>query len=287
MHTTCTGVCLPDSADLSDSVNIDAYFERIGYAGSRDATLETLANIHLHHPQVIPFETLDPLLKRPVLLSTAAIEEKLLFSGRGGWCFEHNLLLSRVLQAIGFRVTGLAARVLWNAPEDMVRARSHMLLRIEDIEGGPYIADVGFGGLTLTGPLRLVADVEQTTPHETFRLREADGTFILQAHIRDVWKPLYSFDLQSQVLPDYEVWNWHLAHHPESPFVANLMAARVTLDRRYGLFNNKLSIHPLRGESQQTTLATAAELRGTLQHLFGIRLPDDPGLDDVLARLVR
>jgi N-hydroxyarylamine O-acetyltransferase len=286
MPTICTGVCLPDSADLPDSANIDAYFARIGYAGSRDPTLETLANIHLHHPQVIPFETLDPLLKRPVLLSTAAIEEKLLFRGRGGWCFEHNLLLSRVLQAIGFRVTGLAARVLWNAPEDVVRARSHMLLRIDALDGGPYIADVGFGGLTLTGPLRLVADVEQTTPHEKFRLREADGTFILEARIRDVWKPLYSFDLQPQVLPDYEVWNWHLAHHPESPFVSNLMAARVTLDRRYGLFNNKLSIHPLHGESQQTTLTSAAELRGTLQHLFGIRLPDDPGLDDMLTHLV-
>jgi N-hydroxyarylamine O-acetyltransferase len=280
MHTTCTGACLPDSVD------IEAYFQRIGYAGSHDATLETLANIHLHHPQVIPFETLDPLLKRPVLLSTEALERKLIFSGRGGWCFEQNLLLSRVLQAIGFRVTGLAARVMWNAPDDLVRARSHMLLRIDDLHGGPYIADVGFGGLTLTGPLRLIADVEQTTPHETFRLREADGTFILQAHIRDAWKPLYSFDLQPQVLPDYEVWNWHLAHHPESPFVSNLMAARVTLDRRYGLFNNKLSIHPLRGESQQTTLTSAAELRGTLQHLFGIRLPDDPGLDDTLTRLV-
>jgi N-hydroxyarylamine O-acetyltransferase len=280
MHTTCTGVCLPDTVD------IEAYFQRIGYAGSRDATLETLANIHLHHPQVIPFETLDPLLKRPVLLGTEALERKLIFGGRGGWCFEHNLLLSRVLQAIGFRVTGLAARVLWNAPDDLVRARSHMLLRIDALDGGPYIADVGFGGLTLTGPLRLIADVEQTTPHETFRLREADGTFILQAHIRDVWKPLYSFDLQPQVLPDYEVWNWHLANHPESPFVSNLMAARVTLDRRYGLFNNKLSIHPLRGESQQTTLTSAAELRGTLEHLFGIGLPDDPGLDALLARLV-
>ncbi|HEY0342089.1 MAG TPA: arylamine N-acetyltransferase, partial [Steroidobacteraceae bacterium] len=142
---------------LADAVDVDSYFQRIGYAGSRDPTLETLAALHLHHPQVIPFETLDPLLKRPVPLDTAALENKLLFGGRGGWCFLHNLLLSRVLQAIGFRVTGLAARVTWNAPDDLVRARSHMLLRIDGLEGGPHIADVGFGGLTLTGPLRLVA----------------------------------------------------------------------------------------------------------------------------------
>ncbi len=272
---------------LPDDVDIEAYFQRIGYAGPREATLETLADIHLHHPQIIPFENLDPLLKRPVVLSAEALERKILFGGRGGWCFEQNLLLGNVLQAIGFRVTGLAARAMWNAPEGLVRARTHMLLRIDGLDDGPYIADVGFGGLTLTGPLRLVPDIEQATPHETFRLLEADGEYVLQVLIRDAWKPLYSFDLQPQLLVDYELWNWHLEHHPDSPFVINLMAARVTLDRRYGLFNNKLSIHVLNGESQQTTLATAAELRGTLEHLFGIELPDDPGLEALLTRLAR
>jgi N-hydroxyarylamine O-acetyltransferase len=276
---TSTRALLPDDGD------VESYFQRIGYAGPADTTLETLADIHLRHPQIIPFENLDALLKRPIPLSAEAIGRKILFSGRGGWCFEQNLLFGNVLQSIGFRVNGLAARVLWNAPEGVVRARSHMLLRIDDLDGGPYIADVGFGGLTLTGPLRLIPGVEQATPHETFRLLETEGTFILEVLIRDAWKPLYSFDLQPQLLPDYEVWNWHLANHPDSPFVNNLMAARVTLDRRYGLFNNKLSIHVLGGESQQTTLGTAEELRGTLEHLFGIELPDDPGLEALLTRL--
>jgi N-hydroxyarylamine O-acetyltransferase len=272
---------------LPDDVDVEAYFQRIGYAGSGDATLQTLADLHLHHPQVIPFEDLDPLLKRPVLLNAAAIERKILFSGRGGWCYEQNLLLGNVLQTLGFRVTGLAARVVWNGPEGEARARTHMLLRIDDLDGGPYIADVGFGGLTLTGPLRLVPDIEQATPHETFRLLlDAEGVYVLQVRLRDAWKPLYSFDLQPQLLVDYDVWNWHLCHHPDSPFVNNLMVARVTLDRRYGLLNNKLSIHVLNGESQQTTLATAMELRGTLEHLFGIELPDDPGVEGLLTRLV-
>jgi N-hydroxyarylamine O-acetyltransferase len=275
---------------LPDNVDVEAYFQRIGYAGPHDPTLETLAAIHLHHPQVIPFEDLDPLLKRPVILSAEAIERKILFGGRGGWCYEQNLLLGNVLQTLGFRVTGLAARVLWNAPGESARARTHMVLRIEgpagrELEGGPYIADVGFGGLTLTGPLRLVPDIEQVTPHEAFRLLEADGDYVVQVRIAGLWKPVYSFDLQPQLLVDYEVWNWHLCHHPDSPFVNNLVAARVTLDRRYGLFNNKLSVHVLGGESQQTTLATALELRGTLEHLFGIELPDDGGMEALLTRL--
>ena len=277
---------------LPDKVDVEAYFQRIGYAGSHDATLEMLAALHLHHPQVIPFENLDPLLKRPVVLSAAAIERKILFGGRGGWCFEQNLLLATVLRELGFRVTGLAARVMWNAPQGVVRARTHMVLLVEgpeerELAGGPYIADVGFGGLTLTGPLRLVPDIEQATPHETFRfLLEADGDYVLQTRIGGEWKPLYRFDLQPQLLVDYELGNWHLCHHPDSPFVSNLMVARVTLDRRYGLFNNRLSIHVLGGESQQTTLATAAELRGTLEHLFGIELPEGREMEAVLARLV-
>jgi N-hydroxyarylamine O-acetyltransferase len=280
MNMTSTRALLPDDVD------VEAYFQRIGYAGPGDATLETLADFHLHHPQVIPFENLDPLLKRPVLLNAAAIERKILFSGRGGWCYEQNLLLGNVLQTLGFQVTGLAARVVWNAPEGAARPRTHMVLRIDALEGGPYIADVGFGGLTLTGPLRLAPAIEQTTPHETFRLLlEADGVYALQVRLRDAWKPLYTFDLQPQQLVDYDVWNWHLCHHPGSPFVNDLMAARVTLDRRYGLFNNKLSIHVLNGGSQQTTLATATELRGTLEHLFGIEIPDDPGVEAVLTRL--
>lgn len=275
---------------MPDAVAVDTYFRRIGYTGPREATLDTLAAIHLHHPQAIPFENLDPLLKRPIGLDNGALERKLLRSGRGGWCFEQNLLLWDVLRSLGFQITGLAARVMWNMPEGVVRPRSHMLLRIDAIEGGavPYIADVGFGGLTLTGPLRLLADIEQATPHETFRLVEAGGAFVLQVSLRAAgWKSLYSFDLQPQIRPDYEVWSWYLAHHPESPFVQNFMAARVAADRRYALLNNKLSVHHLQGESQQRTLQSAAELRHTLEGTFGIQLPDDPGVDPLLTRLIR
>jgi N-hydroxyarylamine O-acetyltransferase len=187
-----------------DKVDLDAYFERIGYSGSRAPTLDTLSAIHLRHPQTIPFENLDPLLRRPVLLDVPSLEAKLVRDCRGGWCFEHNLLLCHVLESLGFRVTGHAARVLWNAPEGVIRPRAHMLLSLE-LDGVLYMADVGFGGLTLTAPLRLVAGIEQATPHERFRLVAGDSDFVLQALLGREWRPLYRFDLQRQLLPDYEV----------------------------------------------------------------------------------
>jgi N-hydroxyarylamine O-acetyltransferase len=64
------------------------------------------------------------------------------------------------------------------------------------------------------------------------------------------------------------------------------MAARVTPERRYGLLNNRLSIHHLGGPSEQTTITTATQLRETLSGPLEIRLPEDAELDALLERLV-
>jgi N-hydroxyarylamine O-acetyltransferase len=226
---------------------------------------------------------LNPLLKWPVRLDPASLEQKLVRDGRGGWCYEHNLLLSHVLRALGFRVTWLAARVLYNAAEGAAPARSHMLLRV-DLDDQPYIADVGFGGLTLTAPLRLEADTEQSTPHESFRLIRAGEEFVQQAKIQAAWKTLYRFALHEQLLADYEVSNWYLSNHPESIFVTGLIAARPDPERRYTLRNNELVVHHLNSKPEHRILGSAAELRAALEGPLRVRLPDSPHLDTVLER---
>jgi len=100
-----------------------------------------------------------------VKLDLASLQQKLINERRGGYCFEQNSLLRAVLLALGFQVTLLAARVLWNLPSGTIAPRSHMVLGV-NIDGEPYIADVGFGGLTLTTPLALTPDIEQPTSHE-------------------------------------------------------------------------------------------------------------------------
>ena len=269
---------------MSGTPHLEAYFERIGYTASPRPDLETLRGIHLRHALTIAFENLDPLLRRPVRLDLDSLEHKLLRSGRGGYCFEQNLLLSQVLRTIGFRVTDLAARVVWNAPPGALRPRTHMLLRVE-LDDGPYVADVGFGGLTLTAPLRLAPDIEQPTPHETFRLVAMDAGFVMEALLRGSWAALYWFDLQPQLLPDYEVSNWYVSTHPQSHFVTSLIAARAFTGGRFALSNRQLSIHHLDAASEQRTLSGPVELRTVLQETFGLTLPQEPGLDDALARL--
>lgn len=267
------------------AIELPAYFTRIGYAGPPTPTLETLRAIHTCHAQTIPFENLNPLAGWPVLLDAPWLQQKLLLDGRGGYCFEQNLLLSYVLETIGFRVTRLAARVLWNMPLDIIMPRSHMLLRI-DVDGTPCLADVGFGGLTLTTPLRLAAGTPQSTTHEPFRLVEEPGGFIVQAEVGGVWKPLYRFDLQEQQLADYEVSSWYLSNHPQSRFVNHLLAARPEPGRRYALLDNIFTTHHLAGATERRALENAGELRDALADIFHIAVPQTPDMDAALERVI-
>ena len=83
--------------------DIDGYCARIGYSGPREPTLAVLRAIVAGHTAAIPFENLDVLAKRPIRLALPALREKLVHHLRGGYCYEHNLLLLDVLLALGSR----------------------------------------------------------------------------------------------------------------------------------------------------------------------------------------
>ncbi len=265
------------------SIDLDGYCARIGYDGPRAATLETLRELHRLQPQAIAFENLDPLLKRPVRLDTASLDGKLVRGGRGGYCFEQNLLFAHVLRALGFAVREATARVRWSVPSGVQTPRVHALL-IVDAEGETYLVDVGFGGNVATGPLLLKSRDEQTTPHEPFRLVAEDHRLVVEAKIGGNWTSLYATDLAESIPADFEMGNWFTSAHPGSIFVNGLLAARAEPDRRYALFNNALSVHKLNDGSEKRTL-NARELRDALTDLFNIRLDGLDGLDEALARL--
>lgn len=265
-------------------IDLDAYFKRVGYDGPRKVSLETLRELHQLHPQAIPFENLDPLLKRPVRLDPASLQAKLVAGGRGGYCFEHNTLFANVLRAIGFKVQEATARVRWSVPPGVRTPRTHCLLFVE-AEGEDYLVDVGFGGNVLTAPLKLSSRAEQTTPHEPFRLVDEGNRVVEEAKINGAWTPLYAFDFADTHPADYEMGNWFTSAHPDSIFVNGLMGARAEPGRRYALRDNQLAVHTLNGGSEKRTLGSAGELRDALTDLFKLRLDQLDGLDPVLAKL--
>jgi N-hydroxyarylamine O-acetyltransferase len=266
-------------------LDLDAYFHRIGYTGDRTPTLPTLAALHALHPKTIPFENLDTLRGAPIRLDIDSLQRKLVLERRGGYCFEQNLLFTHVLTALGFRVIGLSARVLWERIDDAPRPRTHMALLVP-LENEYYLCDVGFGGLTMTGPLLLTTEAEQRTPHETFRVARDGADHVPQASVRGEWRSLYSFDLQQQLQLDIEVLNFYVSEHPESPFKSRLMAARRDVSRTLKLRDAELTIQPIEGAREQRTLRSVSELRGVLGELFGIDAPADAALDAALAKLI-
>jgi N-hydroxyarylamine O-acetyltransferase len=267
------------------TLRLPDYLARIGYAGRARADLDTLRAIHAKHAASIPFENLAAFLGEPVRLDMDSLQEKMLTPGRGGWCFEHNLLFAAGLEAIGFEVTRLAARVRWNVPENVTTPRSHMLLLVT-VDNGRYIADVGFGGLTLTAPLRLEPDIEQATPHEPHRIVTSGGKYALQAKIAGEWQTLYLFDLAPQELADYEVSNWYLCNHPQSQFVQGLICARAAADRRHALRNTRYAVHFPDGRTERRLIGSVAELNELLRSEFHVAAPPSRSFEEKAAAMI-
>ena len=272
---SAVGICVAEEA------NIDAYFERIGFAGSIAPTLETLSLLQQQHPAAIPFENLDPLIGVPVRLDLSDLQQKLLFDRRGGYCFEHNLLFKAVLEALDFPVKAHGATVLLGRdgeepPED------HLVLTVE-VGGATYLADVGFGGMTPTAPLRLRADLEQATPHETYRLIGGDPLWWLEVKIGDDWRAMFAFNLNEKSVGDLMRMNEQVANSPD--FRDNLKAARSERGRRLALANRRLNIHTVGGETETRMLESVAEIREVLAGPFGIALPNDERLETALQQM--
>jgi N-hydroxyarylamine O-acetyltransferase len=187
------------------------------FGASRADTHNAASDRRRAYCRYIPFKNLDVLAQRPIRLDLPSLHEKLVRKRRGGYCYEHNLLLLDILLALGFRAQGLAARVHRSRPPGIIPPRSHMLLRV-DLAEDSQIFDVGFG-TALTAPVAFEAETEQKTPHESFRLVPVDGEFDLQVKFGDAWTDLYRLSLQAQMPVDYEAMNWYTSTHPDSLFV--------------------------------------------------------------------
>lgn len=269
------------------TLDLDAYFARIGWAGSTDRrpTVEVLRSVHRAHMLGIPFENLEPLLGSAPSLALPDLERKLVRGERGGYCYEHNTLLAAALTQLGFHVTLLTARVVLGAAPGDVRPRTHMLMKVdveEEGEGGPtsWLADVGFGSHgALLEPIPLAVDTELLDTPRRHRLVHAphDGPlemWELQADKGGYWEPQYEFTLEPFEAPDYEVINWHIATNPRSPFRQAVYAQRTLPGLHRALSGRTLVETADDGTVEERELSDSAEVLRVLAEDFGVRLPE-------------
>jgi N-hydroxyarylamine O-acetyltransferase len=261
------------------------YLQRLGYAAAPPPTLDTLGQLVRRHSEAFAFETLNTFLHLPVPVDLPSLERKLLHDGRGGYCYELNRLFLALLQQLGFDARALAGRVVMGGPEDAITPRTHMALRVH-IEGAPYLADVGFGGMVPTAPLRLDTEAVQSTPHEPYRIVRQGDTYLLRAEVAGEWRAMYRFDLQPQEEIDLELGNWYVATHPQSSFHGRLTAARTGTGLRRTLQGNRFTVHRLGAASEHRSLNSVDEILAVLRDEFGIRVPVHPELNNALQRLL-
>ena len=205
-------------------LDFNAYLDRIGLGGDDEPAWQ---RIHRAHVTSIPFENLDSHRGIPVSLEAQDLERKMVSARRGGYCFEHNLLLASALEHLGMRVEPMLARVRIGGAPAEARPTGHLVLRVTDGDGARWHADVGFGLGTLLDPIPFGPDPDMT--HEqsgwSFRVIEDGPELVLQSSGPQGWSDVYGFVPRPVARIDIEVSNWWICTNPRSPFVFGLIAA--------------------------------------------------------------
>jgi N-hydroxyarylamine O-acetyltransferase len=229
-----------------DELDLDAYLTRIGFVGERHPTAQTLAALHHAHTTSIPFENLEIMLGRPIVLDLDSLQNKLIRHNRGGYCYEHVTVFAAALERLGFRFTALAGRVTLGA--EAVRPRTHALIVVEFDDRRRWLCDVGFGRGPLE-PIELIAGNEVDQDGWQLRLSRAPlgtDTDVLHADHWTLWQrssvdgtvewlDRHVFTLDPQYPIDYAVGNHYVSTSPRSPFTARPFVQRFAADVQHVL----------------------------------------------------
>jgi N-hydroxyarylamine O-acetyltransferase len=250
-------------------MDVSAYLDRVKYQGDSSTSRETLRSLHLAHVLAVPFENLDGYRGVPVSLEPADLFAKIVTAQRGGYCFELNGLFSLLLEAMGFEVTRLIARVRYGAKPPY--PRSHQVLLVT-VSGEPWLVDVGFGGNGLLEPMPLEAGAEVTQHSEAFKLLTADcGEYLLQCRVHGEWESLYSFTTDPCQPIDYKYPNYFHSHSPDSIFMQRRICTIPTTEGRKILVDRTLSVRR-QGKTEKSAVESDADYARLLRDHFGIVL---------------
>ena len=251
-------------------MDIVAYLKRINYDGPLAPTAETLRQLQVAHLLSVPFENLSIHAREPIVLTDAALFEKVVVHRRGGFCYELNGLFAALLRALNFNVVMISAGVM--RPEGNFGPEfDHMAVLVT--LGERWLADVGFGD-SFREPLLLDERTEQVQLERSYRIDAADdGCFILMRRDKGgEWGAQYRFSLEPHIYGDYAGMCRYHQSSPESHFTQWRVCSLATKEGRVTLSQMRL-ITTRGGERQERELADENEYAEALQKHFGIVLP--------------
>jgi N-hydroxyarylamine O-acetyltransferase len=278
-----------------------AYLDRIQYdihaphsiGGSLNSpapSLQVLREVHEAHMLAVPFENLSIHYGERIYLDEEWIYDKIVRRHRGGFCYELNGLFARLLRRLGFAVTLLSAEVAQeeggHSPEF-----DHLTLLVHQLEGGDWLADVGFGD-SFRRPLRLQADVEQEgADGRLYRLHQECPSgdrdslkdtghdpeeysyywIVQQLSDAEQWESQYRFTLRPHVLTDFTERCEYQQTDPESHFTQKRICSLALPEGRISLSDRRL-ITTIAGQRTERVVKSEKEYRDILAERFGVVL---------------
>ncbi|MFE2281882.1 arylamine N-acetyltransferase [Streptomyces sp. NPDC059454] len=269
-----------------DTAGIDAYLRRLGVEQPAWPTVDALRELHLRHLRTVPFENLSIHLGEEIVLDEKRLLDKVVEARRGGFCYELNGAFGALLSALGYDVQLLAARVYGDGGRLGI-PYDHLALRVRTVDGGDWLADVGFGAHSHL-PLAFGERGEQEDPGGTFRIAEAgaDAAGVRGGHDRveaadlDVsrnGRPVYRLEVRPRVLTDFTVGAWWHSTSPASHFTRSPVCSRITDDGgRITLSGRRFTVTAPDGTRQEHETGTDEEVLALYRDRFGITLDTVP-----------
>lgn len=253
-----------------DQVDISAYLERIGHVPVARPTLDMLKSLHEAHVRSIPFENLDSACGMSPSLAMNDVQSKLVGKRRGGYCYEHVMLFSAVLERLGFQVKRRASRMFPLKPGTI----SHALIEVNPIDDDKiWLADVGFGaGIIKPMPIVSGEVVDQMgVPH---RIVQGDQFWCLEKLDEcKCWVPQHEWARLPVRKVDFIMFNYYVSTFPESMFFGRPIVWVVQGEKMRRLIGNKITTIE-RNKPDQTEYVPVSSAESTLKAL-GLELNAD------------
>ena len=240
--------------------DVDVYLRRIGICGPVKPNLKNLNTLILQHQLHVPFEDLSAsYLHNPVSLAIPALFDKIVLSGRGGYCFELNALFGRLLRDLGYDARQVFCRVVRG--RDYLPPCAHEGI-VVGLENALYFCDVGFGGPMPAAAVKLGGSAEG------FLIKKYDDYWWTLANERE---DILQFNTFPQLPQEFLAVNGHWSTSPESVFVNRVMVNLRTESGFFAITENVFSWKK-GGEEGSIEIKDDRQFREILKEYFSIEI---------------
>lgn len=192
-------------------MNIKNYLNRLTMEDELTTTIKRLTTLQQNHVKRIPFENIDIMNNKEIVLDEEQFYKKIIENNRGGICYELNGLFNLLLNKLTIDSYLIAATIT-----NCEMEKTHACI-ISTIDTNKFLVDVGFGNI-YQGPIpldgKMVEDVSGSyyikhVAHDEYsviRIKESEETV------------LYNFFDTSVTLKSFSEALYFNTHSPNSVF---------------------------------------------------------------------